>query len=228
MNIMYPIGKNSKWGDYWELKMSLRSVEKFVDMNRPFERICIVGHKPDWIKGIDHIPFEDKYVFKDANMIAKILRACYEIKGEFIRMSDDMIFLKPFKKAHYYSGSLKVGESTWHKTAFDTMDLLKSEGSPTLNFDAHVPQILNSKEYVDIMLGCPFAQGDNGILVNSYYFNTAKLKYNILAANINRFKKPQDSYVLDADYLNFNDDGLTDELKAEIEKLFPEKSSYER
>lgn len=220
---MYPLGKESKWGDYWELRYSLRSVEKYVN----HENVYVVGYKPEWIKNIIHIPFKDSYTAnKDANLISKIIYACIlDISDTFIRMSDDHFFLKPYKEGYHINGNLKVnGESQWHKRCFNTWDVLVSEGKDMLNYDTHSPCLIDKKLYPQIMLQCPYGEGI-GILVNSYYFNSINVKPK--SVNIVKIKASQDSYDLDADCMNINEEGLTGELKKIIEKLFPVKSRYE-
>lgn len=221
MDIMYPLGGKSKWGDDWELRYSLRSL-KFVKHDKVF----IVGRKPDWIKNALCIPLNIKYACnKDANMIQKIIYACtLDISEQFIRMSDDQYFLKPYKEEFYSNGILKSGESQWSKLAFNTMDLLKSEGSPIRNYDTHAPCMVSKILYPKIMLQCPYGEGV-GVLVNSYYFN--HIGVDPKPVNMLRVKSPQESYDFDTDFLNHNDEGLTNNLKAEIEKLFPRKSRYE-
>lgn len=219
MDVVYPIGKECGWGHYNELRYSLRSL-KFLDHNRVF----IIGQKPDWIQNIIHIPFEDCYAAnKDANMIQKILRACYDT-SKFIRMSDDQYFLKPYRQGHYHCGNLKdkKGDTGYDKMVFNTVDILNSKNLPTLNYDTHTP-VLIDKDYPHIMLQCPYGEGI-GVLANSYYFN--HLNIEPTPVSVNRFLEPG-GCVLDKDFLNFNDKGLTDDLKKAIHELFPDKSRYE-
>jgi len=218
-DIVYPIGKKCAWGNYEELRYSLRSL-KYVSHGT----VWIVGVKPDWCVNVKHIPFSDSYVCKDANMISKILRVCCDgVSDEFIRLSDDQLFLKPYKGGYYYDGLLKNGESAYSHIAQNTKDLLLREGRTIFNFDTHCPQII-SKKYADIMLRCPFGEGV-GVLVNSFYFNSLGIEPT--EVNMLRVKGAQDTYNFDKDFLNYNDSGLTEGLKKKIMEFLPEKSRYE-
>jgi len=226
MNIVIPLCKKSKANDDWEIRYCLRSIEKYVQS----PRVILVGYKPDFIDNVLHLPLGDPYVVnKDANIINKILYACHHIGRDFIRLSDDQYFIKPYEPKIYNCGELKShkGEgANWHKTAFETWDLLKQKGLPTLNYDCHCPQLMSKKDYVKIMFNCQWAQGANGILVNSFYFNSLGEKSSL--AKVARYKHPQESYDFgDNDFLNHNDSGLTEGLKKKIMEFLPEKSRYE-
>jgi hypothetical protein len=55
IDVVYPLGTGSVWQDN-ELRYSLRSLEKnFPDLGR----VYVVGHKPDWLGNVEHIPFGD-------------------------------------------------------------------------------------------------------------------------------------------------------------------------
>ena len=94
MDAVYMNGSESKLDD-WELRYSLRSLEKNY---KNLERVWIIGHLPKWAKAVTHIDQGDPYrKNKDANLIAKIVRLGYEssLSEKFIMMSDDHYFLQP-------------------------------------------------------------------------------------------------------------------------------------
>lgn len=216
MDIVYPIAKISQWGNFNELRFSLRSIEKHV----PHGRIFIIGHCPDWVTNISHIPHVDSYVTKDSNIISKVLRVCYEdIAPQFIRLSDDQFFLSPFKEAYYYNGDLNYSkdrsDKQWIKRCFNTKDVLLSEKKPIYNYDCHVPQIIDKKKYVDVMLQSTFGQGV-GLLVNSYYFNS------IFPQLTDSHQQPDKVN----DFLSIGEK-VGEDVRQRLYSLFPDKSKYE-
>ena len=73
VNVVYFLSHLSKNRDDWELRHSLRSVvSNFPDLGRVF----IVGHRPAWIQGVEHLAIPDYHTrCKDANLYAKLLAA---------------------------------------------------------------------------------------------------------------------------------------------------------
>lgn len=227
MDVVIPLANNkSKSRDDFEIHHCLRSIEKFVN---PLGNVFIVGYCPPFVTNVNHLPLPDSYVIKDANIINKVLYACYNgVDETFIRMSDDEYFLKPYEIGIYSMGDLKdKKDEGWHKTAFNTRDILISKGLPTKNYDTHTPQFFVRDAFVSVILQSNWAQGD-GVLANSYCLNASRKNTPTDGnPNVNRFKAPHDEYVLDGDFLNHNDAGLTPKLRSIIEKLFPDKSRYE-
>ena len=73
IDVVYKLGLNPDWGNYEELRHSLRSLCNFENLGNVF----IVGQKPDWIQEVIHIPALDSYKRnKDANLINKLILAC--------------------------------------------------------------------------------------------------------------------------------------------------------
>ena len=70
-DVVYFLGSESANQD-WELRYSLRSIARnFLDLRKVF----IVGHKPRWLTGVEHLAVPDRYTNnKDANLIDKLRR----------------------------------------------------------------------------------------------------------------------------------------------------------
>lgn len=75
-----------------ELRYSLRSLK-----NVPHRNVVIVGHKPNWVKGVFHLPVKQNYANKVLNTNMNWLQAANSkmISDRFILMNDDMFFMKP-------------------------------------------------------------------------------------------------------------------------------------
>ena len=147
MDVVYPLANLSKHKDDFEIRYSLRSLncQSWVD------RVFLIGHKPEFLKDVIHIPCGDPYKnCKDANIINKILRACQEdVSDRFVVNSDDQIFLKevsetdlecfiesPDKTMEY---KLKSKTNNWHRRVVETKAWCLSNGYPDHVFHSHTP-----------------------------------------------------------------------------------------
>lgn len=71
MDVVIPLGSGSRWQDN-ELRFCLRAVEKHL---KGYDRIYIVGRKPDWIQNIEFIPYVEAHT-RERNIMEKVRRAC--------------------------------------------------------------------------------------------------------------------------------------------------------
>lgn len=107
-----------------ELKYCLRGIEKFVSG----AEIILIGKKPEWVRNVEHIPFEDEKLlhFKERNIFMKIL----QVKRDFLFFNDDHYLLQPFdKNTYHYSGSLPArmhgyGSNQFSNTIRNTIDII--------------------------------------------------------------------------------------------------------
>lgn len=103
MEIVLTTAENT---DFENVRMALRSIEKHV---RNFDEIVIIGHKPDWIQGVIHIPFSSPISDKEnaKNTLKKLLSACIspKISENFIHWPINACVLKnmPINKYPYYT-----------------------------------------------------------------------------------------------------------------------------
>src|SRR5688572_23171465 len=147
MDLVYTVSSQSRCNDL-ELKYSLRSMVKHL---HGFNRVIIVGHLPEFLKDVIHIPAEDPHVNNRArNIYEKILKACQhpETSNEFICASDDHFLLEDHNASHfpfYQCGSLddcfrRLGKNNYYKSHVEsTMQALTDRGLPTTNFNVHSP-----------------------------------------------------------------------------------------
>jgi hypothetical protein len=240
VDVVYPLGTESKWDDN-ELRYSLRSLEKnFPDLGRVF----IVGHRPSWLTGVVHIAMGDVHKHnKDANLIDKILAACYsEVSDEFVFMSDDQIFLKSVKfknmKPFHLGNLIAKGESfwkdgVWRRRLAATKDMLHRAGHTTYHYDSHCPTPYNKNAFVAAVTQFPYRKG-SGFTINTLYCNAAGVNGEPLAER----KKTYESAMTDDAstirqslqnkwYLGYNNAGLTDALKSVLAEMFPIASKFE-
>jgi hypothetical protein len=238
IDVVIPLGSGSQWDDN-ELRYLLRSIEKnFLDLGRVF----VVGRKPDWLIGVEHIPMDDVHKHnKDANLIDKVLAACRAgVSERFVWTCDDHLFLRPIRFAEmkplHYSDLAKVTqwrEGTWWNRLRATRDALVSRGMTAWNFDVHAPQPIVRGKFIAAAEAFDYAPPP-GMTINTMYFNCAgetgisawRHKYTAEAACNDAVKIRQG--MQGKTYLCYNDAGLTDAMKQVIEEMFPQRSRFEK
>lgn len=220
MTIMYTIGTGSRWSDN-ELRYSIRSMVK----NTPVSRIIIVGHKPDWIQNIDHIPFKDG-PRKALNIHMKTLAAC-DITDEFIQAADDHFVLKPTDfSIYYHSGPIREKRYTgaYYKITHNTSKAIPNG----FFFNLHIPMKMNSGKYREIMARYDWSKND--YLVKSLYANNigveGMLSKDCKVREFMRLDRIQ-AYVKGRGFLSVGDGGLSVDMKRFLEQTFPDPSKYE-
>lgn len=94
MDLLYVVGGGSCHDDI-ELRYSLRSIEKYC---KGYDRVFIVGRKPEWVQGVEFIKCDDPYDCTHKNMLHKILYACHnsDISEEFVVQGDDHFYVRPY------------------------------------------------------------------------------------------------------------------------------------
>lgn len=181
-SLVYPL-KHAKRFDDFELRMSLRSVE--ANLLGKGE-VWIIGHKPEWLTNVKHVPCNDPHSIPDRNICSKVIKACQqdEISDEFLFMNDDHYLLDFFEAFNFpfYSHRLSIAEyakkrglDDYGKRVMNTGKYLESNGLPTRMFDVHTPIRYKKTEFKEIMSDLPWDDYKQGFVVKSLYANTLKL-----------------------------------------------------
>lgn len=235
MDVIYFLGNESRWQDN-ELRYSLRSIEK--NLEQP-GRVWIIGHKPEWVRNVRHIPFPDPYKSnKDANLILKLIRVAVEpdLSDRFIAMSDDHYVLKPTSRSFfdtvYYQEKLVpgtvFGQSKWSTRLKRTFDLFHKMGQKEVyNCEGHIPYMLHKQRCLKL-LEYDFGH-DIGYTVFTLYFNSfphtyARIDENVSYAQVDSLK-PFD--LSKSRFVYNNDLGLTPAFKQFLSQNFDAPSSFE-
>ena len=144
--IVIPVGLEGA-DDHAELRYALRAIDKHV----PHGRVVIVGHKPAWVTGVDHIAVEQIPGERNGNYRANIRAACKAIPDGFVIFHDDMFAMRPIKTIEPVHGGPMLarietfenseGKSVYTKTMRDTLAWLEANGYPEpLTYDGcHMP-----------------------------------------------------------------------------------------
>lgn len=132
-----------------ELKMCLRSIEKHLNGVR---NVFIIGHKPDFVTNITHIPCDDdpRNRFRDRNICNKIIAACKDrrVSDDFIMVHDDHFLLEDYEAAdfpYYHCGPLVPNVGQYAHTKENTISVL----GECNNYDTHCPIVFNKQKFMD-------------------------------------------------------------------------------
>lgn len=220
MTVVYTVGRGSSWSDN-ELRISIRSMVK----NTPVKRIIIVGHKPDFLTGVIHIPFKDG-PRKAYNIHQKTLAACDEA-DEFIQAADDHFVLKPTDFSEYFHGGL-IKERRYHGSYARITDNTKKVLPNGLFYNLHIPMAMTATRYREIMSGYDWDAQD--YLIKSLYANNIGVKGEKLAdCKVRDFMRRSaiDQFVKDRTFLSVGDAGLSLDMRRFLFEMFPEPTIYE-
>lgn len=181
-DIVYVVGNGSHYNNF-ELKMSLRSVEKNVS---DFRNVWIVGTKPEWLINVNHIPTDDDLSRpSDYNIMKKVTAACHtnDISDTFLHIHDDHIIMQPFQAAtfpYFCEPSLEKyiirrNADTYAKRAINTLKYLKSKDLPVKHFDIHYPIIYNKSLFLEHVTNAVDWTRE-AYIIKSMYANTLKIE----------------------------------------------------
>jgi hypothetical protein len=145
MQLVYVLGHGSQWADN-EIRYSLRSAQRYY----PHSSVLVIGQRPTWLQGVQHLQAMDPYADKVQNVIHKLSMAVHAgvLQEEITLMNDDFLFLAPVQGAlpTYVRGTLahrlagmdaNNGYRRIHELAYDR---LRSWGvADPLDYGTHTP-----------------------------------------------------------------------------------------
>lgn len=223
IDLLYPLGNGSRLKDF-ELRMSLRSMERHL---KGFDKVWIVGQKPEWLQNVNFIPMKDDKNSPDYNIMAKIARACEEkeLSETFGFFNDDHFLLHDFDIKtfpYYYEGTLEQyanRKDAYGSRARNSLNHLKTKGLPTKNFDIHTPILYNKEQFLKNIVPLEWI---NGYIIKSLYANILKIEgVEIKDNKINQPPNPGDSFFSTPPYMRAS-------VTRFLSEMFPEKSRFEK
>jgi len=237
VDVIYPLGTGSCW-DNNELRYALRALEvNFLDLGKVF----VVGERPAWLTRVVHIAMPDLFRRnKDANLISKILVACHhpDVTPQFVRSSDDELLLRPVRFAQmraYHRGPVcrhRRG-NLWQRRMRRTARYLRQQGRTEFAYDCHLPVPMDTDKFRRIMRQAPY-QRSIGLTIDTLYFNSCGLQeHRRITRKLLRLRRPRNPDKVRrrtrrSVYLNYNDRGLDEGLKAILQETFPNPSRFEK
>ena len=239
MDVVYPVIKASL--NNIELLYSLRSLEKIEHW-----KVFIIGHKPDWVVNVEHIPFEDnKDKYQNLREKFKIITEINNLSDNFIYMNDDFYFIKKQKILNYHIWTIweqlkyedikrrDKEESIYQKWLKYVRDLFWEDA---MSFEAHTPMIMNKNKLKDLIKKYPDYIPSS---LRTLYWNEYLLKSKwLIAPNYKDYlEKCTDCKCYDLKKLHIiknqkllssqNSLSKLKEFKIFMDWLFPDESIYE-
>jgi len=190
-------------------------------------------------KFIIHVPFGDTS-YKTDNIRNKILEACRtkEISNNFFFTNDDIFFTKTIdviNYPYYYDKNLidiikDKNIDSYLTSLNNTYITLIKQDQPVKHYDIHCPIIYN-KDKFKLIINSNNWNLRYGFTIKSLYSNTLKVE----GKKINDFKirKPLNlgeinKQLYGKSLFSIDDDAINIHLIEKLEKLYPEKSKYEK
>lgn len=147
IDIVIPLGNRSIQKNV-ELRFALRSIEKHLT---GVGNVFIIGHKPDWVTNVIHIPADDdpRNRFRDRNICNKIIAACRDerVSKDFLVVHDDHFLLSDYEAGafpYYSHATIKPGQGQYANTKKNTISLLGQVN----DYDCHCPILFNKERFM--------------------------------------------------------------------------------
>lgn len=215
MDVLYYIGGGSMHHNN-ELKYSLRALEKHC---KDLGKVWVVGNKPEFLQNVEYIWVEDKDKWWK-NAFLKTIKAIENgISDKFLLMNDDFYMLEDFKAetypAYYHGEIPQKAVNPYQEVIINTARLLKSMDKPTKHYGIHCPIMIEAEKYktlakymtepvsVRCLYGNLFCKGQNA----------DDCKCSVLKKNKTKC---------------FSSTPWAPEVMAELQRLFPERSRFEK
>ena len=205
-------------GDGEELRYTLRGLKNLTNWNG---EVFIVGDREDWFTSkVKFIDMKRAMGRKHMDIFAKMRRiiSTEEIADDFMYFNDDMICTEKMELKNLNQGEIKryTGNKGWLKIKQRTRTYLKKLGyEHPLDYDLHVPMILNKKKLAEALTLVEAEHPDFEIHIRSVYGNIHNLG---------------GEYYLDGKYrwdAPINSTNSADDL-VNIAHLLPEPSEFEK
>jgi len=208
-----------------ELRYSLRSLA-----NLPHNRVFIFGYIPDWVQNVEARPVvqkgKDKWE-KTADCLWYVVND-KDLGEEFIMFNDDFFVMKPQTDLkYYYDKTLRDKVSgraggEFSRRLLEASKALEERGKSTLNYELHIPIIVNKDKLKKIWDIYPNIGAKRSLYANEYGVKgeqRADCKIYRTSGHVN----------LDVDFLSTTDGSFQyGTTGAAIKQHFNQKCKYER
>ena len=216
--------------DPYELTYSLRSVEK----NFPHRKVWFIGGKPKGLTPDVMIEHKQSGVDKWDNIRSSMMKAifeCQDLADDFFLFNDDFFVMKPFKGkfVNYTDHTLSWRTDELHAgllrhnayalTLIKAREELKSLGKGEINFEVHLPMLINKQKMKDCIYLCSSPQ------MRSVYGNYNEIPY-IERSDVKVYDMR--TVPKDPDFLSTNDKVFAEGRVGQfIRDSFPDPSRFE-
>ena len=212
-----------------ELKYSLRSVEQ----NFPINRVWFVGGQPKGFRNVVRLQHEQIGNCKWELIRSSMWKAvnAEDLTEEFFLFNDDFFVMKPVDTdsfINFVDGTLsrridelhtEHGMNPYCRTLFKLEQELRTMHEPTMNFDVHLPMLLNKEQVKATLYKCSSPQ------MRSAIGNLNRLPF-VIHPDVKVYDL--ESVPTDETYLSTNDDTFNKgKVGKYIRETFATKSRFE-
>lgn len=225
-DVIIPLIKGGSKNNDLELLFCLRSIEKHLTNYR---NIVIVGHLPEFVQSVIHIPFKDGPK-KQANIRNKIIAAFNDgrVSEEVLFLNDD-IFLLPhaFNSApdypYLYFGDLR--DCSEKAARHFARNELIGAGLPTKWFDMHQPIRFKKNLFIEAARHYSDEASVKSTYCNHWMIDGQEMKDLKINSSLryHRIKQEIEGRV----YFSVGDSGMNWEMKKVLNELYPNQSKFE-
>jgi hypothetical protein len=219
-------------GENEELRYSIRSAVK----NLPHDKIWVVGGKPDWYTGnyIQVDQRKDKY--RNARENLKAIVASKEISESFVLMNDDFYIINkistiPYMHAKTLDDKIKSRDDQFSGNSYmnilrKTLFILSKRATgPVLDYELHVPMIMEKKKLASILKFMGLWRSIYGNMFGVGGVEITDVK--VYGESSPFYPSSYDMDNLMYDYLSSNDDSFEEVKNLILFDRFSSKSIYE-
>ena len=215
--------------DTEELKFSLRSVDK----NFPINRVWFIGGQPKGFRNVVRLQHEQIGNCKWELIRSSMWKAvnAEDLAEEFFLFNDDFFVMKPVDTdsfINFVDGTLsrridelhaEHGMNPYCRTLFKLEQELRTMKEPTMNFDVHLPMLMNKEQVKATLYKCSSPQ------MRSAIGNLNRLPF-VVHNDVKVYDL--ESVPVDETYLSTNDDTFNKgKVGKYIRETFATKSRFE-
>lgn len=215
--------------DTEELKFSLRSVDK----NFPINRVWFIGGQPKGFRNVVRLQHEQIGNCKWELIRSSMWKAvnAEDLTEEFFLFNDDFFVMKPVDTdsfINFVDGTLsrridelhaEHGMNPYCRTLFKLEQELRTMKEPTMNFDVHLPMLMNKEQVKATLYKCSSPQ------MRSAIGNLNRLPF-VVHNDVKVYDL--ESVPVDETYLSTNDDTFNKgKVGKYIRETFATKSRFE-
>lgn len=235
-DVIIPFRHGGSKCDSEELRYALRSIAKNLS---GFRNVFIVGAGiPDWVTGVKFIKYPNTGKNKQERINNALIAAMQhpDCGENVIFWADDNILLQqtPYPLLQgVWKGNLATVPAEgrwWNRTRHETAEALKRQDRGTVDFESHVPTLLNRTKYLNLQRIFDFNATEPGLCYLSVYANYYRVplqfRQNDVKATVQGEYSPEK--IRGKRFLGFDDKGVEAGIINFCREAFPDKCNFEK